>query len=115
MTKNIIATFIIVLMAIIGYFYTPKSRSAFGYKTPMSLKNDKTWNYANSIAKKSFLLVAIFFIIAEILFYKYVDDDYKAYSYSFQTLFVLSILVIPVVEISLILKFDKNGEPKTKN
>jgi len=78
----------------------------------MALKNDNTWSYANNFAKKLFLIVAIIFIVAEALLYIYLEDDYKAYRYSFQILFISSILIIPIVEISLHLKFDKNGKSK---
>lgn len=112
LTKNIVATFIIIVLAVFGYFYTPKNKSSFGYKTPMALKNDNTWSYANNFAKKLFLIVAIIFIVAEALLYIYLEDDYKAYRYSFQILFISSILIIPIVEILLHLKFDKNGKSK---
>lgn len=67
LTKSLIGTGIISLMAIIGYLYTPKSRSAFGYKSPMSLKNDTTWNYANNLSKKLFVGVVILFVVIETL------------------------------------------------
>lgn len=54
LTKCILGTSLMILIAVIGYFFTPKKRSAFGYKKPMSLKNDDTWNYANNLAKKYF-------------------------------------------------------------
>ncbi len=110
-TKNMLATVVIALFAVFGYFYTPKSRSAFGYKTPRSLKNDATWNFANGLAKKLFVLVAVLFIIAQIVLYKALDDHRNAYRSSFWILTFLSLAVIPVVEVSLFLKFDKEGKP----
>lgn len=110
LTKNIVATFIIIVLAVFGYFYTPKNKSSFGYKTPMALKNDNTWSYANNFTKKLFLIVAIIFIIAEVLLYSCLEDNYKAYSNWFQILFISSILIIPIVEVSLLIKFDRNGK-----
>lgn len=110
LTKSLIGTGIISLMAIIGYLYTPKSRSAFGYKSPMSLKNDTTWNYANNLSKKLFVGVVILFVVIEIVLYSYLHEDQLAYKYSFLSLTILSLLIIPVVEIMLCLKFCKNGK-----
>ncbi|HTO34622.1 MAG TPA: SdpI family protein [Flavobacterium sp.] len=110
LAKSIIATIVIALIAIIGYLYTPKSRSAFGYKTPMSLKNDMTWNYANNLSKKLFVGVVILFMVIEIVLYSYLSENQLAYKYSFFSLTILSLLIIPVVEIMLRLKFCKNGK-----
>lgn len=111
-TKNVIATSIFVIIALTGYFYTPKSRNAFGYKTPMSLKNDLTWNYANNLVKKLFILVLIIFVIMELIFYEFMESERSAYKYSFLAFAILSVLIIPVVEIMLNNKFDKNGNLK---
>ncbi len=113
LTKNVIGSIIILILALIGYFYTPKTRSAFGYKSPMSLKNEKTWKYANNLASKLFLVVAILFIFLGFLLYKICDSDYNAYKYSFLFLTISSVLIIPITEIILNIKYDKNGNDKS--
>ncbi|MCK7591592.1 SdpI family protein [Subsaxibacter sp. CAU 1640] len=110
--KNIIATLIIIILAIIGFLFTPKSRSSFGYKSPRSMQSDETWNYANNLAKRLFIAVAILFIILEVAFYSFLESDLASYKYSFLSLTILSILIIPIVEIMLHLKFFKNEKPK---
>ena len=111
--KNIWATVVVLILALIGYFFTPKHRSAFGYKTPMSLKNDETWNYANSVAKNLFFIVVAVFIMAELSLYYYCENHQLAYKISFITLTICSILIVPIVELKLNQKFDKNGKRKS--
>lgn len=112
--KSLIGTVIIVVIAILGYCYTPKSLGAFGYRTPMSMKNEKTWLYANKLAKRLFIIIVIVFVVFEFLFYLcfFRDDYFTAYSYSFTILTILSVLLIPIVEVMLNFKFDKNGNLK---
>jgi uncharacterized membrane protein len=113
-TKNILATLILIALAIIMYFYTPKKPSAFGYKTPRSIKNPDTWNYANHLAKRLFLAVVGVFLIAEILFYRFGSSDEWAYKRSAQVLIISTLLVIPIVEIALYLRFDRNGNQRNR-
>lgn len=115
--KSVIGTVILIIIAVLGYFYTPKSMSAFGYKTPMSMKNEQTWLYANGLTKKLFVAIVIVFIAVEVLFYLFFfkDDYFAAYGRSFTILTILSLLFIPAVEIMLNLKFDKNGKLKKKD
>ena len=112
LTKCILGTSIMSLIAVMGYFFTPKKRSTFGYKTHMSLKNDDTWNYANNLAKKYFVFIVILLVVLQILLFNYLEDDYNAYRYFNFTFVGLSILIIPFVEIALYLKFDNDGKPK---
>lgn len=112
MTKCILFSIAILTLSVIALFYTPKKRSAFGYKTPMSLKNNDTWNYANNLANKYFISAVLLFIIVEIFLFIFLNDDYKAYRYATNLFIVLSILIIPFVEIALHLKFDKDGKRK---
>lgn len=116
LTKSIIGTSIIFLFAILSYFNTPKSIGAFGYKTPRSMKNEVTWLYANSLANKLFITVVVAFIVIQVLLYSYFysNNYYLAYSYSFTIFTILSILVIPIVEIKLYIKFDRKGNFRNK-
>jgi uncharacterized membrane protein len=114
LVKSIIGSLVIFIIALLAYFYTPKSIGAFGYRTPMSMKNEKTWKYANELAKKLFLYSVIVFLISEVLFFVYFfkEDYYEAYSISFSILTIMSIITILIVEIMLRIKFDKNGDFK---
>ncbi len=109
--KSIIVSILVLVFAILGYFFTPAKKSSFGYKTPMSLKNNSTWNYANGLAKRLFLFIAVVFIIIELFLYSKMED-FKAYRYSLWFLTITSIMIIPIIEIMLNLKFDKNGNEK---
>jgi hypothetical protein len=106
---SIIASIVILIMALIGYKFTPNTRSSFGYKTPMSLKNDSTWNFANNLAKRLFLFVSLFFIVLQIILYNLLENDYCAFNYSFLFLTIASVIIVPIIEIILNLKFDKDG------
>ncbi|MGB6034876.1 MAG: SdpI family protein [Cryomorphaceae bacterium] len=110
--KNIWGTVIIFIIALIGYYYTPKQRGGFGYKTPMSLKNEATWHFANNLAKKLFVAVAIVFLILEVVFYMLLEEHKNAYQYSFLSLAVLSVSIIPIVELKLNQEFNKDGTRK---
>jgi|TARA_B100000768_G_C10973824_1_gene246852 uncharacterized membrane protein len=111
---SIIASIVILIMALIGYKFTPNTRSSFGYKTPMSLKNDSTWNFANNLAKRLFLFVSLFFIVLQIILYNLLENDYYAFNYSFLFLTIASVIIVPIIEIILNLKFDKDGFLKKK-
>jgi len=116
LVKSIIGSLVILIIALLGYFYTPKSIGAFGYKSPRSMKNEETWRFANNLARKLFLYNVFIFLIIEILLfvYFYKEDYFEAYSISFLILTILSIIIIPVVEIMLRIKFDKNGNFKNE-
>lgn len=113
MIPSFISAAILLVLLFISWKYTPATPSFFGYKSRLSVKNDQTWVYANRLANKIFL----FNIITLILFSAiapYLFEDATAEVFPLYAFTVLSILVVPVVEIFLRREFDKNGIRKDK-
>ena len=105
-------------MIIFGYIYNkkppqkPKSKFAYsGYRTPMSMKNEETWEYANRFFGKLWfrLGIAVFFFIGK-------DKDTVGFVGMIIDYVQLVAMLIPVIptEISLRKRFDKNGNRKDK-
>jgi ABC-type transporter Mla maintaining outer membrane lipid asymmetry permease subunit MlaE len=112
--KSIFGTTIIVLITVLSYYYAGNKIKSFGYKTPMSLKNQQTFDYANRLAKKISIVVTTTFVVSEVILFTYYPEDkyFKAYDYSSNLLIISSLLIIPLVEIKLRLKFDNPGKIK---
>ena len=113
-------------MIIFGYIYNkkpppkPKSKFAYsGYRTPMSMKNEETWEYANrffgklwfrlGIAVGVISIIALFFFIGK-------DKDTVGFVGMIIDYVQLAAMLLPVIptEISLRRRFDKYGNRKDK-
>lgn len=113
MIPSFISAAIMLVFLFISWKYTPTTPSFFGYKSRLSVKNDETWVYANKLANKIFLfnIIALIFLslIAPYLFEEETAELFPLYTFT-----VLSVLVVPVVEILLRREFDKNGIRKDR-
>ena len=113
-------------MIIFGYIYSkkppqkPKSKFAYsGYRTPMSMKNEETWEYANRFFGKLWFrfgivlglisIIPLFFVIGK-------DKDTVGFAGLIICFVQMAVMLIPVIptEISLRKRFDKNGNRKDK-
>lgn len=115
-----------LVMIIFGYIYSkkppqkPKSKFAYsGYRTPMSMKNEETWEYANrffgklwfrfGIAVGLISIIVLFFFIGK-------DKDTVGFAGMIICYVQLVAILLPVIptELALRRRFDKNGNRKDK-
>ena len=113
-------------MIIFGYIYNkkppqkPKSKFAYsGYRTPMSMKNEETWEYANRFFGKLWFrfgivlglisIIPLFFVIGK-------DKDTVGFAGMIICYVQMAAMLLPVIptEISLRRRFDKYGNRKDK-
>lgn len=113
MIPSFISAVIMLILLFINWKYTPTTPSFFGYKSRLSVKNDKTWVYANKLANKIFLFNIIILIVLSLIA-PYLFEEETAVVFPLYTFTVLSILVVPIVEILLRREFDKNGIRKDR-
>lgn len=85
------------------------SNYIFGYKTPKSLKNEKTFRYANKFAQRLQLILSILNLILAVTIGIFINETIKAFTLGSIILALLSIMIIPITEMFLSLIFDKNG------
>ena len=110
-----------LVMIIFGYIYSkkppqkPKSKFAYsGYRTPMSMKNEETWEYAHrffgklwfrfGIAVGLISIIVLFFFIGK-------DKDTVGFAGMIICYVQLVAMLLPVIptELALRRRFDKNG------
>jgi len=113
-------------MIIFGYIYSkkppqkPKSKFAYsGYRTPMSMKNEETWEYANRFFGKLWFrfgivlglisIIPLFFVIGK-------DKDTVGFAGLIICYVQLVAMLLPVIptELALRRRFDKYGNRKDK-
>jgi uncharacterized membrane protein len=115
MTTFITHLFIGPLILLIGFIfkmYPPKKiNRIYGYRTPMSMKNEHTWKEANTHSAESMIkvgvLTTLFQVLTQILF------EYES-AMMISSIFLVVALLISVVltEKHLRNKFDKDGNWK---
>ena len=115
-----------LVMIIFGYIYSkkppqkPKSKFAYsGYRTPMSMKNEETWEYANrffgklwfrfGIAVGLISIIVLFFFIGK-------DKDTVGFAGMIICYVQMAVMLLPVIptELALRRRFDKYGNRKDK-
>ena len=115
-----------LVMIIFGYIYSkkppqkPKSKFAYsGYRTPMSMKNEETWEYANrffgklwfrfGIAVGLISIIVLFFFIGK-------DKDTVGFAGMIICYVQLVAMLLPVIptELALRRRFDKYGNRRDK-
>ncbi|WP_115830778.1 SdpI family protein [Dyadobacter luteus] len=85
--------------------------SFYGYRTHVSMKNAEIWKEANAFSSDLFVKFSFIFIIFETISYLLIGGINSFYiSATFLT--IISIAVIPLTEIHIRKKFDKNGRAK---
>lgn len=99
-----------LILTILSLRINKDKPSVWGYKTPAALRNDLTWQYANSFAKRYQFISFIMFFVLSVLFILLIPS--KSLTLSSIVLTVISISIIPVTEIYLSKKFNKQGELK---
>ena len=115
-----------LVMIIFGYIYSkkppqnPKSKFAYsGYRTPMSMKNEETWEYANRFFGKLWFrfgivlglisIIPLFFVIGK-------DKDTVGFAGLIICFVQMAVMLLPVIptELALRRRFDKYGNRKDK-
>ncbi len=113
MTPSFVLAAIMLVFLFISWKYTPATPSFFGYKSRLSVKNDETWVYANKLANKILLFNIIALIVFSLIAPKLFEEE-TAVIFPLIAFTVLSVLVVPIVEILLRREFDKNGIRKNR-
>ncbi|MBW3518614.1 SdpI family protein [Flavobacterium sp. NKUCC04_CG] len=108
MIPSLCAAAVMLVLLFISWKYTPATPSFFGYKSRLSVKNDETWVYANKLANKIFLFNIIALILLSLIA-PYLFEEETAVVFPLFAFAFLSVLVVPIVEVFLRRKFDKNG------
>ena len=111
-------------MIIFGYIYNkkppqkPKSKFAYsGYRTPMSMKNEETWEYANRFFGKLWFRFGIAVgLISIIVLFFFIGKDKDTIGFTGMIICYVQIvgMLLPCIPTELALRrnFDKNGKRK---
>ena len=113
-------------MIIFGYIYSkkppqkPKSKFAYsGYRTPMSMKNEETWEYANRFFGKLWFRFGIAVgLISIIVLFFFIGKDKDTVGFAGMIICYVQLLamLLPVIptELALRRRFDKYGNRRDK-
>lgn len=88
----------------------PNVKSIYAYKTPLSLKNNDTWNEGNKFASNMMLLLGVIYLTLSLLSKSYINLDSLSNIYPYIVLPAMLSMIIP--DMYLRFKFDKNGFPR---
>jgi uncharacterized membrane protein len=97
---GIIASSIILVLSVIYFAFQPKSiNGLYGYRTPMSRKSDKHWQFANKLASK----ILLFGSISIFVFSAFAEFVVQMNSQNLVLIFFVAcfLLTMSVVEIKL--------------
>lgn len=87
----------------------PSKKSIYAYKTPLSLKNNDTWNDGNRIASNFMLVLGPIYLVISLLLKNYISLE----SSNMYPFIILSGMLLPVIpNIYLMFKFDTSGIPR---
>ena len=103
-----LAVFILIMSQIIR---PSRTNRIVGYRTPLSMKNQDTWDYGNTISRKYalvFMLLCIVFHLGASMVIS--GDELLKVSLILLVISLLSIVIF--TEISLRAQFDVNGNRK---
>ena len=113
-------------MIIFGYIYNkkppkkPKSKFAYsGYRTPMSMKNEETWEYANRFFGKLWFIFGIpVGVISIIVLFFFIGKDKDTVGFAGMIICYVQLvaMLLPVIptELALRRRFDKYGNRRDK-
>ena len=105
-----------LFLLIIGgllYKFPPKTiNTLYGYRTNRSMRNQDTWDSANSYAAKWVLRFGSF--TCHIAGASYIEFPYHNALISIISMVILVVLVISLTESHLKRHFDKDGTPKSE-
>lgn len=110
MTANAIGILIcgslLLLMGLVLKIFPPKRiNSSYGYRTPLSLKNQESWNYANRISGSIMLFGGILDFIASVFLAIYLPTN-AGVLISVGMLTVIPFVMIIITETKLSKKFS---------
>lgn len=109
---NLLLGLILLIVALLMKRFPPNSTNFYyGYRTPMSMKNSKTWEFANELAIKYLFRVALFSISVGIVAIVVGSMDLSFYISIIPSLIAL-FSIIAIIEFKLRQQFDKEGNPK---
>ncbi|GAA0086406.1 SdpC immunity protein SpdL [Clostridium sp. CTA-7] len=100
----------IVAGFILKAFPPRKMNSIYGYRTPLSMKNQDTWNEAQKYSGNTFLILGLIYVALEFI----LNYLIKNISIGYQNIIVLIGVVIMIVldEVHLRKVFNKDGSRK---
>lgn len=108
-----IIAFSSILIGVLGKFLRPeKPNSMMGYRTPMSMKSQATWEFANQYAGNLMAWSAIVAITIQAFAY-FVLEPTPSIFVAVAGSTVSLIGVMGVTEYQLKKRFDKEGNPKS--
>jgi len=97
---------ILVIGVIFKLFPPRKINGFYGYRTWTSMKNIKSWNYAQKIGAYSFIIVGLVDFILGIIFMLFNNKNYTIE----MTIFLLSFVIMFVVDEIKIKKYIKGDK-----
>lgn len=91
-------------------FLPRKTNSIYGYRTPLSMKNQDTWNEAQKYSANTFLILGFIYVALEFILNYLIKDI----SIGYKNIIVLMGFVIMIVvdEVHLRKVFNKDGSRK---
>lgn len=100
-----------LLLFIIGYIfqyrYPSKINRLYGYRTKRSMSSEKAWLYAQKLLAKTLMIIGLLSFITTIILFNFTSNQVIAI---IQVLYI--VVVILIIELSLYLKYDKDGKLK---
>ena len=110
---------IFFIVGIVMKYFTPKYPNLwFGYRTPFSVKNEQTWNEANSYAANIAIVVGVLnAVVWGYLGYKFSDDPNNQIvgSIGAPIIIISAAMLLILTEIHLRKIFDKDGKRREGN
>lgn len=107
-------------MIIFGLIFVKKAPKKinylYGYRTPMSMKNKATWVFAHKYAGKVWIISGIINLVVSVIITIILKDIKRFNIFMLMLIFmqiIILLLVIPLTEVALRKKFDKDGNKKS--
>ena len=109
---HLFAVGIILLIGTLIKIFPPKfSDKSYGYRTPLSIKDEEIWNEANRYSSNLFLTYSIIFAVADFFGYLFVEGPLSIMlPFFIFVLFLLSLIVVTEIHLK---RFDKKRKNHT--
>ena len=114
MIRNSSIPVAMILFGLLWKEHPPKSINViYGYRTSMSMKNDKTWKFAHLYLAKIWFWSGIILLAFSTMFMLFFRKDYERIP-GWIILIEITIMILSIIptELALLRRFNKNGELK---
>ncbi len=113
---NVLFFFFLVFIILIRVKGWAKKRNSLtGYRTIMSFRSEKVWNYTNNIFFKLFFYLNSICLGMNTIHFAVKKNYFLAYNLSLKIYFISLVVLVLLIEILAIIKFNWKGESRNSN